>query len=1277
MVRRILFLIAACLLFSAASRAQGLAYTNQVIVNAAGTLVLGSNATVRVCASNATGNPCSPLASIYQDSGEMTPLANPFNADGNGNYSFYATAGYYNIQISGPGLQTYTIPAVSVGGSGPPGPNGATGMTGMTGMTGATGMTGPQGPPGAGTAGGTNTQSGTLYAAASGDSGKNIPFTNASASTLTLPSPPPSTSWWICTQAAGAGGLTVSRNGLTIDGASSDLSLSQNQGVCIYTDGSNYFTQRGIGGSSSSILGTNNAFTGNNCFAGPDPLFDISCYGAREFDQNNAGLWQFTANCTATSTTISSVGNGGNLINGDGISIYGCGPTPSLGTPSAPTVVSGNGMDVMVPNTPIRSRTGSNTYHYKIVAEDEHGAFSPVGSATTLSTAVTLGMQTLTVTSESLTGNTLTLVLSSGGSSLGTGDVVDIQGGSDEGLGGVQIVGSVVSNTVTFNNISISVVNGGTKTSTGGTLYFWSGNQVTWSAVSGTPFKYLICGERPGDIAYHLLGASWPTTTDGSDNNNALIWTDWGSTITTAGKYIPEWLFGGTQDNVCSNATLQNDPLTTTIISGAPGTTFVVANAASNTASGSGQLDAVPGLEAAINAWCNSGFQGTVYIPPAQNEFPFSSYIDIRSMCSSNGATASIVQNGAISSYQTTVIPLKWAGRWSSGQHLNEAWGGGPDIYGEGAFPVMMTNANDAIEIDHFNIVNISQNGYLDFLWNGNDTSFYGLIDRVGFGTIGGSTDQTGIGLGVNNGVGYTLTNVAFAPAAPGTNSHSTMAPYMVAYTTMTASVNSLERGIYAAGGSLSAYVQGCTTPAVVVANDAFPGDTGAIYGGSTCDSSPMPPFVAITQPPTVNLSGNWASGAVGYEPGYTGVAPARSTGNVFNDPESRPDAPFPPRLGNSPNTSYVYVGVNSVSPLASIEGVGSVLSYPGVDNFWSDATNHRWMMDNSNTGRQNVVGQLDFGNIGYGTGLPLEVNLSAQAANISSTPFYSVPLSIRGSYRASCYVVLTQAGSSSSTLPSCNIGSTDLDTQAGQNYLVTAMSIANTLGQSGTGSVVVNTGGIAHTENFSGYSNGALPGTWTTLAGFSAPQVSSGLVQNSSGSSSDRGAYYNAVTLSGNLSSTVTAGGFGLINAVLTDGAGNGYMCGTGQAGQDGTHMVLSKFAGTSFVIITSSYLGRGIQTADTLAIVQTATHSYQCYFDGGIVPGVAGTDASFTVSYAGIHDNGSTTVDGVMGVTNQISAWTGADIPTINYSTSGYATSGATPMQYAVHIRLENLGQ
>jgi hypothetical protein len=61
-----------------------------------------TGATITVCQPTATGTPCAPLATLYTDATLTTTSPTPFQADGIGNYHFYAPARRYLIQISGP-----------------------------------------------------------------------------------------------------------------------------------------------------------------------------------------------------------------------------------------------------------------------------------------------------------------------------------------------------------------------------------------------------------------------------------------------------------------------------------------------------------------------------------------------------------------------------------------------------------------------------------------------------------------------------------------------------------------------------------------------------------------------------------------------------------------------------------------------------------------------------------------------------------------------------------------------------------------------------------------------------------------------------------------------------------------------------------------------------------------------------------------------------------------------------------------------------------------------
>ncbi len=117
--RSALFCVIAALfgLFASHAFAQG-ARHNDIALGRDGHIAPG--ASVAVCTSQGVigyGNsPCSPLAAIYTDATLTTPATNPFNADANGDYGFWAPPGTYQVQVYGPEIgvyiQTVTIPCV-------------------------------------------------------------------------------------------------------------------------------------------------------------------------------------------------------------------------------------------------------------------------------------------------------------------------------------------------------------------------------------------------------------------------------------------------------------------------------------------------------------------------------------------------------------------------------------------------------------------------------------------------------------------------------------------------------------------------------------------------------------------------------------------------------------------------------------------------------------------------------------------------------------------------------------------------------------------------------------------------------------------------------------------------------------------------------------------------------------------------------------------------------------------------------------------------------------
>jgi len=91
-----------------------------------------------------------------------------------------------------------------------------------------------------------NAQTGTTYTYVTADFRKLVTHTNGSAIAGTLPQAGASfpAGWFMLVQNRGAGVLTITPTTSTIDGAAS-LTLNQNEGAIIVSDGTNYFTLRG------------------------------------------------------------------------------------------------------------------------------------------------------------------------------------------------------------------------------------------------------------------------------------------------------------------------------------------------------------------------------------------------------------------------------------------------------------------------------------------------------------------------------------------------------------------------------------------------------------------------------------------------------------------------------------------------------------------------------------------------------------------------------------------------------------------------------------------------------------------------------------------------------------------------------------------------------------------------------------------------------------------------------------------------------------------------
>lgn len=105
----------------------------------------------------------------------------------------------------------------------------------------------------------TNTQTGTTYAILDADCGKLLTLSNAGAVAASIAQAGTAGSfasgWFTHIENLGAGTVTITATASTIDG-SSTLVIPANQGVVLFSNGANYFTERGLAPSGSAQLHT-------------------------------------------------------------------------------------------------------------------------------------------------------------------------------------------------------------------------------------------------------------------------------------------------------------------------------------------------------------------------------------------------------------------------------------------------------------------------------------------------------------------------------------------------------------------------------------------------------------------------------------------------------------------------------------------------------------------------------------------------------------------------------------------------------------------------------------------------------------------------------------------------------------------------------------------------------------------------------------------------------------------------------------------------------------
>jgi hypothetical protein len=546
---------------------------------------------------------------------------------------------------------------------------------------------------------------------------------------------------------AGSSGPTLQTNGVS-NASQSLLNLKNGTNITITSDGAGGVTINSP--LNSGLLVTDNIFTNNNRFKGIDPWADITAFGAVATLPN--GWIQDTASCNGT-TTITMAHTF--FQNGQGLTITGCGPTETMGTI---TIVTGPRPILAISGTspyqtsingnafPALAPTGASTYKFAIVGRDIFGGLTAASAPVTIANSpATIGLTTLSMATESLSGSTIT-VTTTGTQALAVGAEVHLSSSTNALLSGWFNVATVnnAGNTFTVTPTGVDTRILGAQSSTGGSVSYYTGMYVDWTQAGGTASSaYYICAQRPGDGAMHVIGETAPSLQDGSIYPDASFY-DFGATL-MGNPTLPFYV----TDAVCTSVTQRNDPLTTTIVSGGGTTSVVVANSASQTIAGQeADFDDAPAILAAANScsYNSPGVTGcSIYIPavPASGGrlgYVVNSYLKLPS-------GTSIKQSGQLYLYETLELQgvYNWEGEWEAAPGGSFAMQASANVSVQKANPGIFTRNSNSAFIRNLSVSSSGTNGGV--LWV-TDDPYNQTFSHVNFDTNqDGAGDYCGHGM--------------------------------------------------------------------------------------------------------------------------------------------------------------------------------------------------------------------------------------------------------------------------------------------------------------------------------------------------------------------------------------------------------------------------------------------------------------------------------------------------------------------------------------------------
>jgi hypothetical protein len=491
-------------------------------------------------------------------------------------------------------------------------------------------------------------------------------------------------------------------------------------------------------------LNVDNSWTGNNRFCGPIPWADVSCFGARAVA--NGGP-RATVNCVKGRPQITLASPNEFRLN-DGVTIYGCGVTNTMGTPAGLTVTPSEPWGLADTRSAVAGPAGDSTYEYTVVARDIYGALTAPASPLTLKTGqASLGLVRVEITSLARTNDRVTIVTKDP-NKLVAGALVDILPAHNQEFVGWYNVAKVDSSTqfelwtTPIDTRAQGWMAGDTAKDTGGSVAYYQENYLKWTGLPGA-WEYYVCAKRPGDAALKLIGVTKPTGL--LNHYTDAAFEDYGSPYMD-GQVFPSYV----TDAICSGSPT-NDPLTTWVTGiSADGLTYTLRDAPSQTMTRTSMVfDDAPGILRALNSTSyyhsdrsetNSYIGGAIFIPPAEYPYVINSYLPVP-------REATIWQSGKLMLNETISLASSdnWFGDWSSEGTPQFSWYSGAMVNVNTASPgVYSLGAGNSLRA--LTIADYHDNGGTLFVA---DNAAPGNFDYVNFltGAGGGPKDYLGMGV--------------------------------------------------------------------------------------------------------------------------------------------------------------------------------------------------------------------------------------------------------------------------------------------------------------------------------------------------------------------------------------------------------------------------------------------------------------------------------------------------------------------------------------------------